>query len=160
MDGRLVVLKRFVEALGQDGDISSLDGRTRFQKAVYLGQLCGIDLGYRYGWYLKGPYSTELTRDYYAMAQATAAGQTPPANQQLKPELLQKLAKMKPLFCEPANIGLSQTQWLELLASWHFLRWVNRYDECKARKVMEQEKPVLAPYVQRAERVLKASQLM
>jgi hypothetical protein len=23
-----------------------------------------VDLGYPYGWYIKGPYSTDLTRDY------------------------------------------------------------------------------------------------
>lgn len=63
MDGRLVVLKRVVEALDEDCNIASFDDRKRLQKAIYLAQIAGIDLGYRYGWYIKGPYSTDLTRD-------------------------------------------------------------------------------------------------
>ncbi len=56
METKLLVLKLFLGALGIDDSIETVDDRKRVQKAVYLGQLSGIDLGYRYGWYRMGPY--------------------------------------------------------------------------------------------------------
>src|SRR3712207_9330456 len=49
--------------------------RKRVQKAVYIGQLTGVDLGYRFSWYVKGPYSTALTRDYYDLAEDVNSGE-------------------------------------------------------------------------------------
>lgn len=33
------------------------------QAAVYIGKVAGVDLGYRYGWYVYGPYSPSLHED-------------------------------------------------------------------------------------------------
>jgi len=46
-------------------DLCSLDTRVILQKKVYFLQEFGCKLGYNFGWYLKGPYSTDLTRDAY-----------------------------------------------------------------------------------------------
>lgn len=43
-------------------DMSSFRGRLLFQKTVQLLQSFGIDLGYRYNWYLRGPYSPDLAK--------------------------------------------------------------------------------------------------
>lgn len=43
--------------------MDSFSERLKYQKMVYLMQLFGIDLGYRFEWYLRGPYCTELTAD-------------------------------------------------------------------------------------------------
>jgi uncharacterized protein YwgA len=154
MDARLIVLHRFMEALEEDADITDFDHRKRFQKAIYIGQLSGVDLGYRYGWYIKGPYSTELTRDYYALAQAEAGGEQVPADKQLKPELHTKLARLRSLFKVPKEVPLTPTDWLELIASWHYLRKVSRLDEPNARALMEKQKPNLAPHIGQANKVL------
>ena len=53
MDSRHVVLKLFVNELGEPGEITDFENRKIFQKAVYLGQLSGVDLGYRYSWYFE-----------------------------------------------------------------------------------------------------------
>lgn len=160
MDGRLVVLLRAIEALGEDYDITSFENRKLFQKAVYLGQVAGMDLGYRYGWYVKGPYSTELTRDYYAAAEALAGGDTVPSDQKLKREIREKLTAAQPLFAIPKGVALPKADWLELLASWHYLRKVNRFDEPKAREVMQRQKPALAPFIPRAAQRLSEFGLM
>ena len=43
-------------------DMSEFEGRLTFQKTVQLLQSFGIDMGYRYNWYLRGPYCPDLTR--------------------------------------------------------------------------------------------------
>ena len=62
MDATHIVLKLVVKELGEQGDIQTLEDRKIFQKAVYLGQLSGLDLGYRYSWYLRGPYPPKNRR--------------------------------------------------------------------------------------------------
>jgi hypothetical protein len=157
MDARLIVLRRFLEALGEDDTINGFDQRKRLQKAVYMGQLSGVDLGYRYGWYIKGPYSTDLTRDYYALAQAIDAGEQVPPDKQLKPEVRTRLQTLGRLFSVPDGIPLSRTDWLELIASWHYLLKVSRLHSDRARKLMQDQKPALASYVANANQALSAA---
>jgi hypothetical protein len=160
MDGRLIVLQRFVEALGEPAEISSIDSRKRFQKAVYLGQLSGIDLGYRYSWYVRGPYSTSLTKDYYALASAVAAGEQPPEDQQLKPALVDKLQTIRALLTIPPGVQLDKPSWYELLASWHYLRQVSRQSPAQAHDTMVRTKPHLVGHVSLADALLKRHSLL
>ncbi len=48
-------------------NMDTFDGRLRFQKKVQLLQSFGFDLGYDYNWYLRGPYSPELTKDGFKL---------------------------------------------------------------------------------------------
>ena len=48
-------------------DMDTFDGRLRFQKTVQLLQSFGLDLGYRYNWYLRGPYCPDLTKDGFEL---------------------------------------------------------------------------------------------
>ncbi len=50
MEARQIVLKLFLSTLGVPADIDTVNDRKRVQKAVYIGQLTGVDLGYRFGW--------------------------------------------------------------------------------------------------------------
>ena len=43
-------------------DMDTFDGRLGFQKTIHLLQSFGIDLGYYYNWYLRGPYCPTLTK--------------------------------------------------------------------------------------------------
>ncbi len=43
--------------------------RLRLQKYVYLANFFGIDLGYSYNLYLRGPYSPDLAEDYYSLTE-------------------------------------------------------------------------------------------
>ena len=74
MENKLIALKVLLDQLGVPDSIETIDDRKRVQKAVYLGQLSGVDLGYRFGWYVFGPYSPALTKDYYSLAEAIASG--------------------------------------------------------------------------------------
>jgi uncharacterized protein YwgA len=49
-------------------EMSTFEGRVVLQKTVYLLQAMGIFLGYRFNWYLYGPYSPELARHGFELA--------------------------------------------------------------------------------------------
>jgi uncharacterized protein YwgA len=160
MDDRLTVLKLYVQELGEQGDITDFESRKRFQKTVYLGQLSGVDIGYRYGWYIKGPYSTGLTQDYYALADAVANGDDDHKKKSLNEAVRQKLARIKDLFSVPEGVDLDKANWLELLASWHFLIVVSKKSVADAINVMKAQKPALAAYLDPADSVLRKFQLI
>lgn len=48
-------------------DMDAFDGRLTFQKTIQILQSFGIDLGYYYGWYLRGPYCPDLTKDGFEL---------------------------------------------------------------------------------------------
>ncbi|MCH7910429.1 MAG: hypothetical protein IIB38_12535 [Candidatus Hydrogenedentes bacterium] len=160
MDGSLVVLKLFLDELGIDTKIESLNDRKRVQKAVYLGQLSGIDLGYRFGWYLLGPYSTSLARDYYELADEIDLGELPPAGRQLKGPIRERLAKIVPILEPPEGFSESPEDWLELLASYHYLLRIQKLDKNKTLKELSSSKPRLSPYADMAKTVLSDASLL
>src|SRR5262245_31088985 len=86
MEAKLEVLRLFLNALDVPSAIDTVNERKRVQKAVYLGQLSEIDLGYRFGWYIMGPYSTSLTQDYYQLSEALATSE-PPSDKKFRPEI-------------------------------------------------------------------------
>lgn len=147
MDPRLTTLLLFLRELGVEPKIATVDDRKRVQKAVYLGQLSGIDLGYRYNWYLKGPYSPALTRDYYALAEALDSGDSSAEAYDLKPRLKETLRRMRSALNVPATVTLTQSEWYELLASLHYLRTVSGFDLNNVRETIRRQKPGLWPYI-------------
>lgn len=44
---------------------NSFDTRLILQKTIYLLQAFGLNIGFHYNWYLRGPYSPDLTRVAY-----------------------------------------------------------------------------------------------
>lgn len=47
---------------------SDFNARLILQKTIYLMKQFGPNIGYHFGWYLRGPYSPSLTRDAYTLA--------------------------------------------------------------------------------------------
>jgi uncharacterized protein YwgA len=160
MNENIVALKVVLDALGESSDISSLDDRKRIQKAIYLGQRTGVDLGYRFGWYIRGPYSTSLARDYYQLADELQVRERDFEGKKLRSDAATKLQALAPLFQPPPNFKLDKEDWLELLASWDYLRTVSRQDAEKARATIHEEKPRLAPYIDEAAAALKRYKLL
>ena len=60
----LVALDLVLDELGVPTKVDTFRDRKLVQKAVYVAKAAGVDLGYTYGWYVHGPYSPALTRDY------------------------------------------------------------------------------------------------
>jgi len=63
---RTVVLGALLRRIG-NFDMSTFNGRLVLQKTVYLFQLFGLYLGYKFSWYIHGPYSPDLTRDAFRL---------------------------------------------------------------------------------------------
>lgn len=161
MDPKLTILKLFLETLGTNTKIDKFDDRKRVQKTTYLGQLTGVDLGYRFGWYLYGPYSPELTRDYYSLASATndSALEQWTLNDNVKCRLQQLASIMEP----PVNLQsvLTVEDWLELLASYHYLRSISRLaHEAVDKEFQNARKQRLIPYLSDARAALVSASLL
>lgn len=120
-------------------DVKTMEGRLCMQKAIYLAQRAGPDLGYRFNWYLRGPYSPALAEAYFEAYPNRASFQQYSAGEKIKKSLrsLRKLFEAKP---ESA----SKPQWLEALASLHYLQYVQKWDTQELEEVFRLQKPNLA----------------
>lgn len=154
MDTRLIALKLVLDELGAGTDIQTIERRKAIQKAVYLAQRAGINFGYRFSWYLMGPYSTSLTRDYYDLAYALDESGGGFEERKLVESARQRLAPIKSLVQPPTQSGFQQADWLELVASLHYLRTVSGKDDAQARAILNKEKPRLHAHVDLAENSL------
>jgi len=86
----LQVLKALLEAWGIDipklAQEDGLDERIKAQKLVHLLQnkIYKADLLYGYGMYLHGPYSPELSQDYYQLARENESIEAKPLSDKAK----------------------------------------------------------------------------
>lgn len=84
-----MTLSQFVSYLNEHGMIDTaklkdnsdegFENRLKTQKYVYLARRFGLDLGYRHNIHLYGPYSPDLTKDYYRMDVANMPSALPHA---------------------------------------------------------------------------------
>ena len=156
MQPKLAVLKSVLDALGVEPTIDTVADRKRLQKAVYFGQaIGGVDLGYRYGWYKKGPYSLSLARDYYALAESLAVGETPNGYAVRSEDQIRALQSATELFAVPQDVPLSAADWLELVGSIDYLRRVSHKLEPDVDRVIREQKPELAQYLEQGKRALQ-----
>lgn len=158
MEPKLAVLKLVLEELGMSPSIDTVADRKRVQKAIYLAQLSKLDLGYRYGWYLMGPYCPKLTQDYYELD--NEADTTDDLS--LNPNAKALLSQVKPLMSVPDELKpeLGLVDWLELLASYHFLRKVSAMDDERATKTFKEKKPTLARFIANGKKALQDRNLL
>ena len=150
METRLEVLQLVLEQLGVDPSIDTVDDRVRFQKAIYLAQHAGVPLGYLYSWYVMGPYSPDLTRDYYALHESSEENDEAAGTKSLREPFVSNLKNIEPSMKPPEGVHLNQSQWLELMSSVHYLRMVEQRDEISTRQRLELTKPHLFAYTDRA----------
>lgn len=150
----LISLKYVIHELLNGMDIKNFDDRKKVQKAIYLGQRLGVNLGYRYNWYLEGPYSPDLTTDYYELKEAEKAEQDSFKNRTLKEDVKETLRPIQDIINPPQRSGLSQSSWLELLASIDFQRKVLQRTDEDTRKIISDEKDLLEEYYDDALRAL------
>ena len=160
MDRRLHNLQLVLEQLGVGTDIDSIDRRVTLQKAVYLAQEAGIPLLYRYSWYVMGPYSPDLTRDYYALQEQPGEATASKNNMTLKEPFASAATQLKAVMDPPDEVRLNRRAWLELLASAHYLRTKAELGQDETRIRLDGVKPHLSYYTDQATEALKRLRLL
>ena len=119
-----VLLKLLMDEIDVPTDLNTFKNRFRLQKKVYLTQLTGFDIGYRFGWYLRGPYSRELTSDAFALKELLALDDKEHEEYHLGDAALSCVEQARPIWERPADVACSEDRWLELLASLHYLKHI------------------------------------
>ena len=165
MTDRQIALALLLQQLDIEPDTSSFPKRKELQKVVYLGQRVGVDLNYRYGWYVYGPYSPELTKDYYQLAELQKEDRASVLEEvgcyALSPDYIEKLKVIRPITEEYAEAGLEKKEdWVELLASYDFLRERSRMDHEATLGKLNEAKPHLVQYVDVAVEALRKANLL
>ncbi len=124
MNNDHILLKLALDRIGS-GDIQ-LDGfadRKILQKKIYLLQLTGVDLGFRYNWYMKGPYSPALADAAFALKEEIEYDEEY-QDYQLNPKTEDKFKKLDEIIKLPDTLETEEHEWLELLASLHYLKHI------------------------------------
>ena len=119
MDRRQIGLKLVLDKLGLPVELRSFDDRLILQKAVCLAQAAGVNLGYYYRWYLRGPYCPAVADDGFAVRTECRQDMDDSNEWNLDKESSDKLAGIED-FCKRGDRS-SLAKKLELLASVHYL---------------------------------------
>lgn len=93
MADRKVLLKLAANHLGISSEQDTFDNRLILQKAIYILQASGINFGYRYSWYIKGPYCPDVTYEAFDMKGSPLVSQY-----RLGPQTAEKIKPLVPLF--------------------------------------------------------------
>lgn len=111
------LLPVFKKLYGVDFSYYDFDQRMEMQKAVYLLTEMGVPVGdYGFRWYLHGPYSQDLHDDmYYENGQPTA-------EIEIFSEYEKRINKLRDVIHSDARGTYSVSNWMECIASIHYLR--------------------------------------
>ncbi|MBN2133613.1 MAG: hypothetical protein JW741_29195 [Sedimentisphaerales bacterium] len=119
MNRQQIALKLILDQLGVDFSVKSFQDRLILQKASYLAQAAGVNLGYYFSWYLYGPYCSSLATDAFSVSDELEADSDESKGWQLDEKTIAKLMPVRTLIesCGPED----RAKRFELLASVHFL---------------------------------------
>lgn len=102
---------------GKSFSYSNFDQRMEMQKAVYLLQDMGVPVGdYGFRWYLHGPYSQTLLDDMH-FEDGRRITELP-----LYDDYAESIDKLYSIIHSKERGGYSITEWVECLASLHYLK--------------------------------------
>jgi uncharacterized protein YwgA len=124
VDKNHILLKLVLDRIGfRDIKIDYFNDRKVLQKKVYLLQLTGIDLGYRYNWYLQGPYSPALANAAFTLREEIRYDDEY-NKYELNAKTVGKLEILDGIVGIPDNLDTNEPEWLELAASLHYLKHI------------------------------------
>ncbi len=124
MNSARIALKLALDAVDIPIRLDTFSHRLQLQKKIYLVQVSGLDLGYRFSWYLRGPYSTGLAADAFALQDDIELGDDEWRQFDLAEPERGRLKATREMFECPVQFGESTDDWLELLTSLHYLRHI------------------------------------
>lgn len=142
MGNSALVLSRCLNILGLTRpDMENFDDRLRLQKIVYLLWAYGISLGYGFNWYVRGPYSSRLASDGYALNDELFE-----EGSKIKFENEEDIVKSFKKFKEILGEKIDDPLYLEILASLHYIKKVafrGKHDFVGISKWLKSQKPYL-----------------
>lgn len=129
---RKEILSAFREFLrekwGFEFNKNNFEDRLKLQKYVFIARFLGLNHGYAFNRYLRGPYSPDLARDYYALAGLDESKRAEDYSCRLGNFNGEKLLDI---------IGGKSSRWLEIAATilsvWDDYRRAMRGEELKTR---------------------------
>lgn len=116
----------------------SFDNRLDIQKTIYLAQEMGLKLGLSYNWYIRGPYSPDLSNliyDVNVREEDSTINLTEYAKDRLN--MLKEFVSNS----VPESMKGNVLSWKELLASIHYLKFKNGYGASKINEIISTQKP-------------------
>jgi len=137
MDRQQIGLKLATEALELPLSVDTFSDRLILQKLVVIVQAAGVDLGYHFHWYLRGPYSPTLTRDAFAASTEARGTSEEFAGWHLDETSQKRLENLRGLFRGEDRQVLASR--LELLGSVLYLlcnRRVSGNDTAELQKIL------------------------
>lgn len=118
-------------------NMRTFSGRVIFQKTGYLLQAFGFYLGYKFNWYIRGPYCPNLASDGYKLVE----------KYEKIPEVyfarLEDDASFR-RFLSFLGDKKTDADWLELLASIHALRKLGISEKSEIFKEVRKKQPYLS----------------
>jgi len=162
-DAHIVVLGLYLKELGikpQDID-EKFENRRIAQRAIYLTQYAGADLGYRYKWFSQGPFSPDLHGDYQELVLTSLVDLNLLEGKELVDSYTTVIQRLQnELFSHKKIPDLKDHQWLDLLGTFHYLQKISGFSPSKARAFLKKEKPGLSKYLSQANSQLRKSGLL
>ncbi len=119
MERQQIGLKLVMDQLGLPVQVDTFEDRLILQKAVYLAQAAGVNLGYYFRWYLHGPYCSSVSDDGFCVAIELGQGTEDSAGWSLDAASAEKASGILDLV--DCNDRSALAKKLELFASIHFL---------------------------------------
>ena len=131
--------------LGYSLDVSNFKSRLILQKRIYLMQRCGLNVGVRFGWYVHGPYCTDLSHLAYRLSAVSHDKQIVDILPEFNEHEQEALSRAGSLFNEIESLDESKpaSYWYELVGSILFLKdhKLGMSDVDSIFRFLEQKKP-------------------
>lgn len=114
----------------------NFDKRLVLQKEIYLLQTFGMDLGYRYNWYHRGPYCPDLASDAYDISDNIVEYRNLCTALELTPDAIRTINSYKGWLLQAKPNNVEFTSWVELLSSIHYLQHYSYMDSKDKRNII------------------------
>jgi len=120
--------------------LDTLKERKILQKQIYFLQQFGLDLGYHFGWYVYGPYSSDLTHDAYSLLQQKEQAPNTVESPELSSKGISAIEKLEEFLKGFDENAEKFAYWAELLSSIHFLWKISYYEKKPINVIVEKLK--------------------
>ncbi len=120
MNKSQILLSLVLNESGVPASVEEFENRLLVQKSVYLLQQRGVELGYPYIWYVRGPYSSRLADDLFSLVKLESGEAGEAKAYALGEKTRDVIGKIKTLLAPDLSLQ-ERAKHLELLASVLFL---------------------------------------